>query len=456
MAPQTRARRPPRPLAWAASAVCLTAPASAAATDGSHPSHTPLLAVVGVVLAAGAAYLLAHVVVGRLQRRFLVSPGAEYVLLGAILGPAGALWGLGVLRNLAPLLPFVALAAGWVGLLRGTELDLRRLVAAPEGALRVLLLHHGATGLGVGAAAYALLSSGLVPGVGLTDAAIAAWVLGCCAAADSAGPVEVLQQRYTLTGRLPELLRRSAVLGDLLVILVFGLLFCVFHRGDAAAALQLTATEWAVLSLGLGVVMGLLFGPFLGAETSPHERFLALVGIITFAAGAAWFLRLDPLLVNMSLGIVLVNSGRRGPHVRLSLQGTARPQALILLVLAGALWQPPQDPESWRIAGVGVAAFVLLRLLGKVAGSWLAALGTSLRPDLFRGLLGHGEVTVAMAISFRLVYGGPAVDLAYTIILASVLLHDLVAPRLLRSLLVDAGAITREGIHDPSPAAEAS
>jgi NhaP-type Na+/H+ or K+/H+ antiporter len=48
------------------------------------------------------------------------------------------------------------------------------------------------------------------------------------------------------------------------------------------------------------------------------------------------------------------------------------------------------------------------------------------------------------------------VDLAYTIILASVLLHDLVAPRLLRSLLVDAGAIRREGIHDPSPAAGAS
>lgn len=417
----------------------------AQAAEGPPSGSRPLLAVVLLVLGVGAAYLLAHAVVDRLQRRFLVTPGVEYVALGVLLGPAGAHFGLGAVRDLTPLLPFIALAAGWVGLLRGTELDVRRLAEAPPGTLRVVVLHHAAAGLGVGLAAYAVLASDWVPLVTPEGAAMAAWVLGACAAADSAGPTALLQQRYDARGPLPDLLRRAATFGDLLVIFAFGLSFCVFHLDHEMAAWRLTATEWAVLSVGLGLVLGLLSGPFLGEKASVNEQLLALVGILAFASGAAWFLRLDPLLVNMSLGIVLANSARRGPPGREALRNTAPPQAIVLLVLAGALWRPPLDATAWQLTGLGVVAFVALRLLAKVVGSWLAALGTTLRPDLFRGLLGHGEVTVAMAISFRLVYDGPAVDLAYTIILASVLLHDVVAPRLLRSLLVDAGVITREG-----------
>jgi hypothetical protein len=435
----------------AAAVGCLGASTAHAAEAGAGSTGRPLLAVVALVLGAGAAYLLAHVVVDRLQRRFLVTSGLAYVALGVLLGPAGSLFGVGVVRDLTPLLPFIALAAGWVGLLRGTELNIRRITDAPPNTLRVVVLHHAAAGLVVGAAAYALLIGGWVPGVDPRGAAVAAWVLGCCAAADSAAPTVLLERRYGATGPLPDLLRRAASFGDLLIILAFGLVFCLFHVDQETAALQLSATEWAVLSVGLGMVMGLLFGPFLGGEASASDQLLPLIGIITFASGAAWFLRLDPLLVNMSLGVVLVNSARRGPVVRRALKATAPPQALILLVLAGALWRPPQDALGWQMVGVGVGGFVALRLLAKVVGSWLAALGTSLRPDLFRGLLGHGEVTVAMAISFRLVYDGPAVDLAYTIILASVLLHDLVAPRLLRSLLVDAGVITREARPEPTP-----
>jgi NhaP-type Na+/H+ or K+/H+ antiporter len=63
---------------------------------------------------------------------------------------------------------------------------------------------------------------------------------------------------------------------------------------------------------------------------------------------------------------------------------------------------------------------------------------------LFRGLLAHGDVTLAMAVSFRLVYDGEAAKIAYSVVLGSVILNDLMAPRLLRGLLVDEGEIQRE------------
>ncbi|MFW5924884.1 MAG: hypothetical protein ACOCV4_01895 [Myxococcota bacterium] len=436
----------------AMAAAAWLAPASALAVAGPNDgANREMGGVVLLLLGIAAAYLAAHFVVERLQRRFLVMPGFEYVLLGALLG-GELVPQIRVFDDLNPLMPFIALAAGWVGLLRGTELDVKTLGSTPPGTARVVLVHHVAAGLAVGGIAWLALSSGWVPGVDGRGAAIAAWVLGTCAAADSAGPVDLLKRRYGLDGGLPHLLRRSACLGDLLVILAFGLLFCVFHQDHPGAALELRPTEWAVLSLGLGGTLGMLFSPFLGFDESANGRFLALVGMITFASGAAWFLRLDPLLVNMALGVVLVNAARKGRRARESLESTQRPLTLVLLVLAGALWEAPTTWEMGRLTLFGIGAFILARLSGKVIGSWIASLGSPLRPDLFRGLLGHGEVTVAMAISFRLVYSGPAVDLAYSIILASVLLHDLVAPRLLRSLLVDAGDITRE----PAGPAEAS
>ena len=52
--------------------------------------------------------------------------------------------------------------------------------------------------------------------------------------------------------------------------------------------------------------------------------------------------------------------------------------------------------------------------------------------------------TLAMAVSFRLVYEGEAANLAYSVVLGSVILNDLIAPRLLRGLLADEGEIQRE------------
>ena len=65
-------------------------------------------------------------------------------------------------------------------------------------------------------------------------------------------------------------------------------------------------------------------------------------------------------------------------------------------------------------------------------------------------MLAHGNVAVAMVVSLRLVYDGPAIDLAYTAILASVIVNDLVAPRVLRGLLVDTGDLRGERKENPA------
>lgn len=455
--------RPPRTLSSRARSLLAIAAlvlpwlaASARADEGDtaaaaeHAAGGETVGALVLILGVGAAYLLAHAVVDRMQRRFLVLTGAEYVLLGMLLGPVVAP-GLRAFETLDPVLPLVALAAGWVGLLRGMELHLRDVTGATaqRGAGRIALGQAIVSGSLVAGASWLYFRGG---GVEATEAqaALGAGVLGCVAATAGLRPIEVLVQRYSLRGGLSPMVRRIAALSDLIAIVVFGVLVCVFHPQPADAPARASATEWVVISAGLGVALGVLFTPFLGGDDSDHGRFLAMVGIITFASGAAYFLQISPIFVNLCLGAVLVNTSRSGSDIRATLESTRGPMALVLLVFAGALFRPPPLVPA-IVVTVGLVG---LRLAGKAIGCALLARGTELRGDLHRGLLAQGEVAVAIAVAYRVFHlEGEVANVVLTAVLASRVLHDLVAPRALRKLLVDAGDIRAEAqaIAPPPP-----
>ncbi|TNF61423.1 MAG: hypothetical protein EP303_05700 [Deltaproteobacteria bacterium] len=421
------------PFVWAA----LPGVAHAANGSGQNGDAGELGTVVLLVLVIGVAYVLAHNVVERLQRRFLVVSGAEYLLLGFLLGPAFP--AINALENVTGLLPIIALAAGWVGLLRGTDFDFASLQKLDPATWRIVFLHHLLPGAAVGVGAYYFFTQLGWVDTTLRGAALSASALACFAAADSAEPFDLLARRYEITGRLAPLLRNGTRLGDIVVILAFGLIFCVFHE-NAPEAQDYSPALWAWVTVLLGAALGFLFSLFLAGDESDNSRFLALVGIIAFASGGAYFLELSPLAVNLSMGFVLVNFARGGQLLHTTLESTERPMAIVLLIFAGALWQPtPLVPTLLALGG-----FLIARTGAKGLASVIAGWGTSVRKDLFRGLLAHGDVTLAMAVSFRLVYDGEAAKIAYSVVLGSIILNDLIAPRLLRGLLVDEGELQRE------------
>jgi hypothetical protein len=421
------------PFVWAA----LPGVAHAASDSGQNGDAGELGTVVLLVLVIGVAYVLAHNVVERLQRRFLVVSGAEYLLLGFLLGPAFP--AINALENVTGLLPIIALAAGWVGLLRGTDFDFASLQKLDPATWRIVFLHHLLPGAAVGVGAYYFFTQSGWVDTTPRGAALSASALACFAATDSAEPFDLLARRYEITGRLAPLLRNGTRLGDILVILAFGLIFCVFHE-NAPEAQDYSPALWAWVTVLLGAALGFLFSLFLAGDESDNSRFLALVGIIAFASGGAYFLELSPLAVNLSMGFVLVNFARGGQLLHTTLESTERPMTIVLLIFAGALWQPTSLVPTLLALG----GFLIARTGAKWLASVVAGWGTSVRKDLFRGLLAHGDVTLAMAVSFRLVYEGEAAKIAYSVVLGSIILNDLIAPRLLRGLLVDEGELQRE------------
>jgi hypothetical protein len=252
--------------------------------------------------------------------------------------------------------------------------------------------------------------------------------------------MEVLRARYpSLGGETIDLLHRAARLSSLYATLGFGLLFCWHHVGDTRLADTPGAGDWLVIMALLGLVLGGVFGRTLGDDVEDDQTFLALSGIVVFASGAAFFLDLSPVAVNLLLGAALA-SGGRAVRLAAALEGSRAPVGILLLVFAGALWSPvPWGPA----VAVGASALVLGGLLRLLAAA-IAAPGTALRPDLGRGILGQGETTVAMAVSLRLVYDGPAVQTAFAAALGALLVGELIAPRVLRGLLVDIGDLSAE------------
>ena len=418
--------------AWAAEG------AGHAEAGGHGPSASGGALVLLVMV--GIAYLLARFVVDRLQRRFLFVSGFEYIVLGLLLGPV-AVNTIAVFDDLGRLAPIIAFAAGWVGLLYGMELELKVLMTqASGGAFRLAFAEVGGTGIATTLAAYAFFVSGwMMEPVPSIEAWAAAGALGCAAAAGSSSAVDLLYDSYEglRDQQLLPLLRRTARIGDIMAILGLGLLFAIFHQPpDEAAMFKPDLADWLLTTVAIGVALGVLFSIFLDDHADENTRFLTLVGIIVLAAGTSFYLEISALTVNLLLGVCLVNTAD-GPKVAETLETSLKPITLVLMVFAGAMWVPV-DPLVGIVFAFG---FLLIRGASKALAIFLATLRTPLRKDLFRGLLAQGEAAVAIAVSFRLVFDGPAAELAYTAILVSVVMNELLAPRLLKGLLIDAGEL---------------
>ena len=67
-----------------------------------------------------------------------------------------------------------------------------------------------------------------------------------------------------------------------------------------------------------------------------------------------------------------------------------------------------------------------------------------MRRDIARGLIAQGDVALAMALSLSFVFDNPLINIVYTVIIINSLFNELIAPRMLRGLIIDAGELQDE------------
>jgi Kef-type K+ transport system membrane component KefB len=387
---------------------------------------SPLLLVVVAI----AAYFAAHVLVEWLGRRYLVVSGAEYLLLGILLGPR--VTGLLTPEVVERFAPATTLALGWMGAAVGMRLYLADLVKVPGRAYRIALVESALTFLLVGGVE--MLAIAWLYDIPLRQAALPAAALGGIATASSSAGVELAARRLNERGIEVTQLGVSVLLNAIVAVVSFGLLASMWHRPILAGGRAITATEWMVITIGIGSICGVLFHLFVGDERDTDRIFISLTGGVILVSGAASFAGLSPLLAAMVFGMILVNTSGNRDELAAAITRVERPFYLVLLVFAGAAWRPSE--REWVFF---VLLFLAVRVLAKLGGSRLVARANGMLPVLGPGwgwgLVGQGGLALAIALNYVYQDGGTLPYLVFTAAIASVLLTDLLSARLVHAAI---------------------
>jgi hypothetical protein len=383
-----------------------------------------------LLLLVGLAFVATHVVSDWVAKKLVVVSGAEYLVIGLLLGPSV----LGVLseQRLDQFAPVTLLTLGFLGLALGMRCHLPTLVQVPGMAWRLAFAQSFLTLLTVGATM--MLFLWLREDFSFAAAMAPAIALGAIATISLPAAVEVGARALGREGPTVQLLRTSALVDGIVGICAFGMLLALDHAPISGLERTPTPTEWAVIATGIGVASGALFHLFLGGETSPDRTVIALAGATLLCTGASAHLDLSPLYSTTVMGVILVNTSRQREMLQGILKRAERPLIYVMLVLAGAAWSP-----GGLSVVIPIVLFLVARWAGKVGGARLATRANGVLavhgPDWGQALLGQGSLALALAFTWLRRDGAPLPDLVFSAAVAAMLLTDLSAARLVRSVL---------------------
>lgn len=391
-----------------------------------------------LILVVAGAYLAAHVAFEWLARRFSIISGAEYLLLGILLGPEFS--GLISPSVMGGFGPFITLALGWIGAVVGAQFYLPGLIRIPGGYFRVALGEAILSFLVVAGAMIA--GMGWLFGIPIDQAAIPATAMGAIATASAPTGIAVIRRKLGGDRPVVRQVEVATAIDAVVAITAVGMLLSIHYVGPAMTPRSPTATEWAVISIAIGLVGGALFHLFLGGEKEIDRLFIALSGAIILASGAAAYLRLSPLFPAMLIGFILVNTSANRAEIKEVLARVERPLYFVLLIFAGAAWTT--GGEAWLLP---VLLFLIARVAAKMGGGWIVAAispsGLALGPGWGRALLGQGGLAIAIGLSYHIGDDRPYSAIVFSTAIISVLLTDFSSVLLARSVLRPFGARRR-------------
>lgn len=367
--------------------------------------------------------------------RAMIASGVGFFFVGLLLGPYVAdLLDTDALKSLDVV---VNLGVGWVGLLFGLQFyprDLRRfptrfyLGAGVESLFTMLVV-----GVGMWAA------------VGLSPWAAPVWltvgVLAIIASTTSPTIAEQMIHDTRPRGPVTDTVRLISSVDAVPAIVLLGVALCFSPLHPEDAGVVGSGWLWVGAACGLGLALGALFHLITLYRYTDNQLLVIVLGLTVFCGGAAHYLRLSPLFVNMVVGMMVANRSPQRLRILRSLLAVEKPIYLVLLTLAGAMWAVP--PVSLFAL---VPLFVLLRLIGKFVGGYLATrtagITTNSSLGFGPGLIPHGGMAVVIALNIKQFFPGALGDFALSAAIASILVAAPMSPATLQRLLHREGEAT--------------
>lgn len=336
--------------------------------------------------------ILLSVLIERGTSKFKNPAILAYIIAGAIIGPG--ILGAVSLEQIK-ILDFVnVITLSLIGFNVGSELRIPEIKKMGKSIIIIVLFETLITWFLVFLGVTVILKS--IP-MGIIYGALAV-------ATAPAGTVDVIRQ-YKAEGKLTSTLFAVMGIDDIFALILFSIslpvarLFLVKGQFTIASSL-ITAVEEIFLSIAIGVLSGFILY-FVSKRI--HDKTMILltaIGTLFLHCGIADFLKISPILLNMSAGIVLVN---KSTIISRKFSGVysewAPPVYLMFFALIGTRMN---FMVIWKYIII-VAVYILCRSVGKWSGAYIGC-SVAKSPKIVKQNLGFTLLSQA-GVAIGLTYG---------------------------------------------------
>lgn len=383
-----------------------------------------ILFYIGLMLAAGLLF-------GRLAKLVRLPNVTGYLIAGLLIGPyvlnivpADIVDGLDIISDIA--LAFIALSIGGefkLSYFRRVGMS-PVIIAVFEGLFAILFV------------VAALVLAGFELPFSL--------VLGSIAAATAPAATIMVIRQYRAKGPVTETLMSVVALDDAVALVGFGFAVTIAKSITSGAAFSLMSILEPLYEVGVSFALGGLLGFLLTLPMrwfkKDSNRLCIVAGITFLAVGLSDLVGGSSLLTCMSMGAVFINLAKDGENVMRIAEYTTPPILMLFFVSSGAALNIGVLPT---IGIVGIL-YVVMRVVGKLAGAWFGAV-ISKAPKAVRRYLGPALIPQAgVAIGLSLVANTVVPEHAAVIravVLCGTLIYELVGPVISKITLTKAGEI---------------
>lgn len=271
-----------------------------------------------------------------------------------------------------------------------------------------------------------------------------ALVLGAIASATAPAATIMVIKQYKAKGPVTETLMTVVALDDAASLMLFGIATAIAQQlisgnGEMLHSILKPIIEIAG-SLLLGGGLGLLFLLPLRFFKKASNRLSIIIGIVFLAVALANYWNLSPLLVCMALGAVFVNVSSQAVNVMDVCDGFTPPILMLFFVLSGA------ELDITVLSSIGLVGviYVITRVIGKMAGSWIGAkimkAPANVAKYLGPALVPQAGVAIGLSLIATTVVPEFGAEIR-AIILCGTLIYEIVGPVIAKTSLKKAGEI---------------
>lgn len=402
------------------------------------------------ILIVITGFLSFHFLIKKLQKKLLYFTGLEFLIIGILIGePFIRFLNHSLNTNFSvifnqnasiQLKPIIALIIGAVGFATGLQFRIRNLAKINFEHYRLAFTDIFGTIIIISLIFFGLFYYFFSSVLTIEQMIVSSMVLGVSASTYSPTVLESLQHKFAINGSNFNSLLSVSQINNFFSILIFGLMFSIIHQGETKG-IKITSTEWFVINITISILIGFLFFIFLEREENENKMMLALFGIIIFSSGAAYYLNLSPLFMNVLVGMIIGNLFKLRDYINDIFKKLEHPFYVIILIYTGA----NINIDKWEYFLLGIIIYLSLRILVKLFNGYLAYL-TSYEKDIFsekigQGLNSQGILAIVIALNFVQVYNNPFSNLILSIIVISVLINEFLSTKMIKDLLIDLNEI---------------